>query len=194
MLSALARRGKHRPAWREASFRRHRRMRRLPRPPGRHASRACRSTPQAGRQTQAPARSPSQPPPQPPAGPPAVSRSSAPASISSASTSSSPTSNGNPVGDLKPEDFEVIEHGKPQTIETLQARQLDGGADATVEGAAPRDPHRRRRGDLKRRAMTCGCSRSSSTTITSAAEPACGAQAARAVRRDAARPVATWSA
>ncbi len=34
--------------------------------------------------------------------------------------------NGNPVGDLKPEDFEVIEQGKPQAIETFKLVSLDG--------------------------------------------------------------------
>jgi VWFA-related protein len=35
--------------------------------------------------------------------------------------------NGNPVGDLKPEDFEVTEQGKPQAIETFKLVSLDGG-------------------------------------------------------------------
>ncbi len=35
--------------------------------------------------------------------------------------------NGNPVGDLKPEDFEVVEQGKPQTIESFKLVSLDGG-------------------------------------------------------------------
>src|SRR6187402_658318 len=35
--------------------------------------------------------------------------------------------NGNPVGDLKPEDFEVIEQGQSQTIETFKLISLDGG-------------------------------------------------------------------
>src|SRR5689334_11467382 len=34
---------------------------------------------------------------------------------------------GNPVGDLKPEDFEVIEQGKPQKVETFKLVSLDGG-------------------------------------------------------------------
>jgi VWFA-related protein len=35
--------------------------------------------------------------------------------------------NGNPVGDLKPEDFEVVEEGKPQKVETFKLVSLDGG-------------------------------------------------------------------
>src|SRR6478672_7698132 len=35
--------------------------------------------------------------------------------------------NGNPVGDLKPEDFEVVEQVKPQTIESFKLVSLDGG-------------------------------------------------------------------
>jgi VWFA-related protein len=34
---------------------------------------------------------------------------------------------GNAVGDLKPEDFEVVEQGKPQAIETFKLISLDGG-------------------------------------------------------------------
>jgi VWFA-related protein len=34
---------------------------------------------------------------------------------------------GNPVGDLKQSDFEVVEDGKPQAIETFKLIQLDGG-------------------------------------------------------------------
>src|SRR3954471_24932176 len=34
---------------------------------------------------------------------------------------------GNPVGDLKPEDFEVIEQGKAQKVETFKLISLDGG-------------------------------------------------------------------
>src|SRR5262245_42337311 len=41
---------------------------------------------------------------------------------------------GNPVGDLKAEDFEVTEGGKPQTIEAFKLIQLDGGvAEAAIE-------------------------------------------------------------
>ena len=35
--------------------------------------------------------------------------------------------NGNPVDDLKPGDFELVEEGKPQTIETFKLISLDGG-------------------------------------------------------------------
>src|SRR5215813_2794885 len=34
---------------------------------------------------------------------------------------------GNPVGDLKPEDFEITEQGKPQKVETFKLISLDGG-------------------------------------------------------------------
>jgi VWFA-related protein len=34
---------------------------------------------------------------------------------------------GNPVGDLKPEDFEITEQGKPQKVETFKLVSLDGG-------------------------------------------------------------------
>jgi VWFA-related protein len=40
--------------------------------------------------------------------------------------------NGNPVGDLKPEDFEVTEQGKPQAVETFKLISLDGGLMATT--------------------------------------------------------------
>lgn len=35
--------------------------------------------------------------------------------------------NGNPVGDLKPEDFEITEQNRPQAIETFKLISLDGG-------------------------------------------------------------------
>src|SRR6476661_4863702 len=35
--------------------------------------------------------------------------------------------NGNPVDNLKPEDFELVEEGKPQKIETFKLIALDGG-------------------------------------------------------------------
>src|SRR5947209_14974880 len=35
--------------------------------------------------------------------------------------------NGNPVGDLKPEDFEIVEQGRPQKVETFKLISLDGG-------------------------------------------------------------------
>ena len=41
--------------------------------------------------------------------------------------------NGNPVGDLKPEDFEVVEQGKPQTVETFKLVYLDGGLMASTK-------------------------------------------------------------
>src|SRR5690349_8706696 len=34
---------------------------------------------------------------------------------------------GNPVANLKPEDFEVTEQGKPQKVETFKLVSLDGG-------------------------------------------------------------------
>jgi VWFA-related protein len=34
---------------------------------------------------------------------------------------------GNPVGDLKPEDFEIVEQGRPQKVETFKLISLDGG-------------------------------------------------------------------
>jgi VWFA-related protein len=40
--------------------------------------------------------------------------------------------NGNMVADLKPEDFEVTEDGKPQKIETFKLVKLDGGATAAL--------------------------------------------------------------
>ncbi len=40
--------------------------------------------------------------------------------------------NGNPVADLKPEDFEVTEQDKPQTIETFKLVSLDGGLQSAV--------------------------------------------------------------
>jgi VWFA-related protein len=37
---------------------------------------------------------------------------------------------GNPIADLKPTDFEIVEDGKPQTIETFKLISLDGGLSA----------------------------------------------------------------
>src|SRR5215212_4974053 len=43
-------------------------------------------------------------------------------------------SKGNPIDDLKAEDFEVVEEGKPQKIDTFKLIKLDGGiADAAKE-------------------------------------------------------------
>ena len=39
---------------------------------------------------------------------------------------------GNPVGDLKPEDFEISEQGKQQKVETFKLVSLDGGVLATA--------------------------------------------------------------
>jgi VWFA-related protein len=41
--------------------------------------------------------------------------------------------NGNPVGDLKPEDFEIVEEGKPQSIQTFKLVSLDGGLMASTK-------------------------------------------------------------
>jgi VWFA-related protein len=41
---------------------------------------------------------------------------------------------GNPVNDLKPEDFEVVENGQPQKIETFKLMELDGGLMPTADG------------------------------------------------------------
>ena len=38
--------------------------------------------------------------------------------------------NGNPVGNLTPEDFEIVEEGRPQKIETFKLVSLDGGLTA----------------------------------------------------------------
>jgi VWFA-related protein len=50
---------------------------------------------------------------------------------------------GNPVTDLRPEDFEVIEDGEPQAIETFQLIELDGGLMQGPDGAPRpiRDDH-----------------------------------------------------
>ncbi len=42
--------------------------------------------------------------------------------------------NGNVVSDLRQGDFEVVEDGKPQTIETFKLVKLDGGATPTADG------------------------------------------------------------
>ena len=45
---------------------------------------------------------------------------------------------GNTVADLKPEDFEIVEDGKAQKIETFKLVKLDGGAaDARREAPIP---------------------------------------------------------
>ncbi|MEQ1910704.1 MAG: VWA domain-containing protein [Vicinamibacterales bacterium] len=51
--------------------------------------------------------------------------------------------NGNPIGDLKPEDFEVVEQGKAQSIETFKLISLDGGLMSSVK-----EPPRQIRTDL----------------------------------------------
>jgi VWFA-related protein len=51
--------------------------------------------------------------------------------------------NGNPIGDLKPEDFEVVEEGKPQKIETFKLVSLDDG-----RGPRPDGPPREIRTDF----------------------------------------------
>jgi VWFA-related protein len=51
--------------------------------------------------------------------------------------------NGNPVADLKPEDFEITEQGKPQSIETFKLVSLDGGL-----REATKEPPREIRTDL----------------------------------------------
>ncbi|MGE0448650.1 MAG: VWA domain-containing protein [Vicinamibacterales bacterium] len=43
--------------------------------------------------------------------------------------------NGNPVGDLKPEDFEITEQGQAQTVETFKLISLDGGRVAAAQQA-----------------------------------------------------------
>jgi VWFA-related protein len=45
--------------------------------------------------------------------------------------------NGNPVADLKPEDFEITEQGRPQKVETFKLISLDGGLMSAVN-APPR--------------------------------------------------------
>jgi VWFA-related protein len=50
---------------------------------------------------------------------------------------------GNPVGDLKPEDFEITEQGKTQAIETFKLVSLDGGLLASTK-----EPAREIRTDL----------------------------------------------
>ena len=51
--------------------------------------------------------------------------------------------NGNPIGDLKPEDFEVVEQGKAQSIETFKLISLDGGLMSAIK-----EPPREIRTDL----------------------------------------------
>src|SRR5438046_1694329 len=41
---------------------------------------------------------------------------------------------GNPVADLKPEDFEITEQGKSQKVETFKLVSLDGGRMPTGDG------------------------------------------------------------
>lgn len=42
--------------------------------------------------------------------------------------------NGNAIADLKQSDFEVLEDGKPQTVETFKLIKLDGGATVAADG------------------------------------------------------------
>ena len=54
--------------------------------------------------------------------------------------------NGNQIADLQAADFDVIEDGKPQKIETFKLIKLDGGVSRRDERAGRADPHRLRRG------------------------------------------------
>ncbi len=78
---------------------------------------------------------------------------------------------GGPSPTCKQTDFEVVEDGKPQTIETFKLIRLDGGATPTSD-----EPPRQIRTDSdeesEARATMCGCLRFSWTTITSASAPA----------------------
>jgi hypothetical protein len=71
---------------------------------------------------------------------------------------------GKPVLDLKPEEFEITEAGKKQTINTFKLISLDGGLMSTDGPPRPSAPTMTRKS--RRRRTTCGCSVSSSTTIT----------------------------
>lgn len=46
--------------------------------------------------------------------------------------------NGNPVGDLKSDDFEILEQNRPQTIETFKLISLDGELNAPAGAPPPR--------------------------------------------------------
>ena len=58
---------------------------------------------------------------------------------------------GVPVADLKQTDFEVLEDGKPQTVETFKMIKLDGGAMPTPDG-----PPRQIRTDLDEEILVRG--------------------------------------
>ena len=102
--------------------------------------------------------------------------------------------NGKPVGDLKPDDFEVIEEGKPQTIETFKLVSLDGGLMASTK-EPPRairtdddEESEAARDDVRLFAIFLD------DYHVAPRDEHAGARAARAIRPDAARPDATWSA
>ena len=104
--------------------------------------------------------------------PPATSssrrRASAAGSTTSASTSSSPTRTGEPVLDLKQDDF-TARRGQ----QAAEGRHLQRRQDRRGRAASRRGPPRAIRNDFdeerEARAPTCGCSSSCSTTTTCAA-------------------------
>ncbi len=101
---------------------------------------------------------------------------------------SSPTRTAIRSSDLKPEDFEVSEQGQAAGDRDVQADLARRRADVVSLAATAPDPHRRRRGERKRRATTCGCSRFSWTTTTCGSRPSIQArEQLAALRRDAAR-------
>ena len=89
-------------------------------------------------QQPAPSQAPAQPPPAQPADPASPDQASQDRPIFRAGVNFVRVDvivtdkNGNPVGDLKPEDFEISEQGKPQAVETFKLVSLDGGLMATT--------------------------------------------------------------
>ena len=78
---------------------------------------------------------------------------------------SSPTSKGNPVVDLKQDEFEVTEDGKPQKIETFRIVKIDA-ARSRWRPAAAADPHDRRRGARGRASGRAAVRHPAATTTT----------------------------
>ena len=93
---------------------------------------------------------------------------------------------GQPCSRPEPEDFEVTEDGKPQTIETFKLINVDGELERRIRPPrAVRNATTRKR---KPRATTCGCSRFSRRLPRPPGATACARARGRAICRDPAVP------
>ena len=100
---------------------------------------------------------------------------------------------GNPVLDLKQDEFRIKEDGKPQTIETFSVVKIDAIAQQ-IDGPPPREIRRRStRRSARRSGPTSGCSSSCWTTITCGAATtwSCASRSSTSSRTSSRRR--TWS-